>query len=99
MCPSGGICQVGEWKVIKKMEDFCKIFQRPTLREPVHAALGPRPVLSHGVAPHGAPTPSARGVPLPSALAAATGDELPSVHFVPHPPPHCDTLRVDEDGL
>src|SRR5215813_12820937 len=41
-CPLGGVCQAGGWKVIRKMEDFCKIFQRPTPREPVHASLGPR---------------------------------------------------------
>jgi hypothetical protein len=98
-CPSGGVCQAGGWKVIRKMEDFCKIFQRPTPREPVPASLGPRSVLSPGVVPHRAPTPSAWGAPLPSALAAATGDEPSSVHFVPYPPPHCGTLRADEDGL
>src|SRR5215510_13095516 len=42
VCPLGGVCQAGGWKVIRKMEDFCKIFQRPTPREPVHASLGPR---------------------------------------------------------
>ena len=42
--PSGGICQVGEWKVIKKMKDFCKIFQRPAPRHLLPGAcLYPRP--------------------------------------------------------